>query len=105
MPAGSKKNTYLLLAPFLHLPCFLLAFNLHHLYLRVTMKRENVNSSVLKSVGYDKKNRTLETELLNNTLYEYYQVDYEEYKNLIEASSLGKYYNQVIKKHPCNKLK
>lgn len=69
------------------------------------MKRENVNSSVLKSVGYNKKTKTLETELLNNALYKYYQVDYEEYKNLINASSLGKYYNQVTKKHRCRKLK
>jgi hypothetical protein len=69
------------------------------------MKRENVKSSVLKAVGYNKKTKTLETELLNDALYEYYQVPPKEYSDLIQASSLGEYYNKVIKKYKCKKLR
>lgn len=69
------------------------------------MKRKNVNSSVLKAVGYDEKTTTLETELLNNALYEYYKVPAKEYNDLIKAPSLGEYYNKVIKKHKYKKLR
>lgn len=69
------------------------------------MKREAVNSSVLKSVGYDKKKKILETEIVNNEVYAYYQIPYSAYYNLMKAPSLGKYYNEVIKKHPYKKLK
>lgn len=69
------------------------------------MKRENVNSSVLKSVGYNKRTTTLEAELLNNALYEYYKVPRQEYIDFIKAPSLGEYYNKVIKKHKYKKLR
>ncbi len=69
------------------------------------MERASVNSSVLKSVGYDKERKILETELVNNTLYEYYKVQEKEYLNLMNADSLGEYYNKIIKKHKYKKLK
>ena len=69
------------------------------------MKRENVESSVLKSVGYDKNKKVLETELVNDALYEYYKVPESEYTNLMKSSSLGEYYNRYIKKYRYKKLK
>lgn len=69
------------------------------------MKRENVESSVLKSVGYDKNKKVLETELVNNALYEYYKVPASEFSNLMQAPSLGEYYNKSIKKYPYKKLR
>ena len=63
------------------------------------MKRENVESSVLKSVGYDKDKKVLEIELVNNAIYEYYKVPVSEYTNLMKSSSLGEYYNKRIKKY------
>lgn len=69
------------------------------------MDRKKVESSILKSVGYDEKRKILETELLNDSLYEYYKVPAKEYKDLLNAESLGGYYNQVIKKHKYKKLK
>lgn len=69
------------------------------------MKRENVESSVLKSVGYDKDKKVLETELVNNSLYEYYTVPASEYTNLMKSPSLGEYYNKTIKKYPYKKLR
>ena len=69
------------------------------------MKREKVESSVLKSVGYDKERKIFETELVNETIYEYYRVPFSEYTHLIKSSSLGEYYNKQIKKYRYKKLK
>ena len=69
------------------------------------MKRENVESQVLKSVGYDKNKKVLETELVNDSLYEYYKVPGSEYTNLMKSSSLGEYYNKHIKKYRYKKLR
>lgn len=69
------------------------------------MTREHVESSVLKSVGYDKNKKVLETELMNDTIYEYYKVPVSEYTNLMNSSSLGEYYNKHIKKYKYKKLK
>ena len=69
------------------------------------MKREKVESSVLKSVGYDKDKKVLETELVNDTIYEYYKVPLSEYTNFIKSTSLGEYYNKHIKKYRYKKLK
>jgi len=68
------------------------------------MKRENVESSVLKSVGYDEQNKMLETELVNGALYEYYEVHPSEYIKLMQSESLGEYYNKSIKRHRYRKL-
>lgn len=69
------------------------------------MKRENVESSVLKSVGYDKDKKVLEIELVNNAIYKYYKVPVSEYTNLMKSSSLGEYYNKRIKKYSYKMLK
>jgi hypothetical protein len=62
------------------------------------MEREHVNSSNLKSVGYDPPRQTLEIEFLNGGLYEYYNVPERIYNGLMSASSHGSYFDQFIKK-------
>lgn len=69
------------------------------------MNREMVKSSVLKSVGYDKNKQVLETELVNDSLYEYYKVPFSAYTDLMKSPSLGEYYNKHIKKFRYKKLK
>lgn len=69
------------------------------------MKRVAVESSVLKSVGYDEEKKVLETELINNAVYEYYKVPASEFFNLINAPSTGEYYNKNIKKYRYKKLR
>lgn len=59
----------------------------------------------MKSVGYDKDKKVLETELINHSLYEYYKVPVLEYTNLMKSPSLGEYYNKHIKKYRYKKLK
>lgn len=60
---------------------------------------------MLKSVGYDKERKVLITELTNNALYEYYMVPLSEYNSLMNAPSLGEYYNTHIKKYAYKKLR
>jgi hypothetical protein len=62
------------------------------------MKRKPVNSSALKSVGYNEEKRILEVEILETgRTYQYKDVPLEEYVSFMEAPSLGIYYNKVIK--------
>ncbi len=62
------------------------------------MERKNVNSSNLKSVGYDPKTKTLEIEFLHGGIYQYFDVPESEYKSLMSASSHGQYFDRNIKK-------
>jgi len=61
------------------------------------MKRENVVSSALKSVGYNPDEKLLETELITNRIYEYKEVPESVFTELMKAESLGKYYNKYIR--------
>ena len=69
------------------------------------MKREEVESSVLKSVGYNKEKKLLEAEIVTGEVYEYYEVPLWEYEALMQSESLGGFYNTHIKKHRCNRVK
>ena len=61
------------------------------------MHRNLVNSSVLRSVGYDTANRTLEVEFHDGTVYQYYGVSAIVYRDLLAASSMGQYFAFFIK--------
>lgn len=62
------------------------------------MKREPVKSSAIKSIGYDEDKQVVEVEILETEkIYKYFKVPLEDYLALIEAKSIGKYYNKVFK--------
>jgi hypothetical protein len=61
------------------------------------MKRINVISSSIKSVGYDANDQVLEIEFVRGAIYQYQQVHYEDVIDLIFAESVGKYFSQYIK--------
>ncbi len=61
------------------------------------MKRKDVESSMLASVGYDEKTETLEVEFNNGGVYEYYEVEKEVYEKLLNAESLGSYFYHNIR--------
>ena len=61
------------------------------------MNRTPVNSSNLASVGYDPDNKVLEIEFNSGSLCEYYNVPKEEYLNLMNSNSLGKYFMANIR--------
>ncbi|MEJ7821108.1 MAG: KTSC domain-containing protein [Chitinophagaceae bacterium] len=62
------------------------------------MKREPVESIAIKSIGYNEDKKLLEVEILETgRIYKYFDVPLEEYMDLLDAKSLGEYYNRVIK--------
>ena len=61
------------------------------------MDREPVSSSLLRSVGYDSDQQLLEVELQDGKIYQYADVSEQIYQGLIEADSLGRYFNQHIR--------
>ena len=64
------------------------------------MKREPVESTAIKSVGYNEDKQLLEVEILETgRIYQYKGVSVEEYLDFMDAKSLGEYYNRVIKEN------
>lgn len=67
------------------------------------MNRTSVNSSNIASIGYDQSNSILEIEFNNTRIYHYYNVPMSEYKNLMSASSHGRYLAQnIIDNYRCS---
>ena len=62
------------------------------------MERTPVTSTTLKSVGYDPQTQTLELEFDSGSVYQYDNVPPEVYQGLLEADSLGRYFNENIDK-------
>lgn len=61
------------------------------------MEREYVESSNLKSIGYDVNNSILEVEFNSGGIWQYYDVSESTYYELKSASSVGKYFNANIR--------
>lgn len=61
------------------------------------INRQEVKSTNLVSIGYDEQTETLEIEFKGNRIYRYQNVSKEEYNNLVNAESIGKYFNTNIK--------
>ena len=65
-----------------------------------TMKREPVESTAIKSIGYNEDKQILEVEILETgRVYKYFNVPLDEYMDFLDAKSLGEYYNRVIKEN------
>ncbi len=71
------------------------------------MKRDNVSSSNLASVGYDAENQILEIEFNHGGIYQYENIPYSIYNGLMNASSHGQYFDRNIKKggYPFRKIR
>ena len=61
------------------------------------MQRQSVESSNLRSVGYDEFLLVLEIEFKSGAVYRYYGVPSEVHHELINAESVGKYFNANVK--------
>jgi hypothetical protein len=60
--------------------------------------RRPVESTLIRSVGYDPAASILEIELAeSNKIYAYYDVPYSVYEELMDARSLGSYFNEHIR--------
>ncbi len=62
------------------------------------MDRHPVESSLIRSVGYDLDSSILEVEFVgDNRVYAYYDVPLSVYNELLEAESKGIYFNEYIR--------
>ncbi len=61
------------------------------------MERAPVSSSNLASVGYDANSETLEVEFKNQSIYQYYNVPQFMHEQLMQAPSIGTFFNANIR--------
>ena len=56
-----------------------------------------VESSNLKSVGYEPASKTLRIQFNTGTVYDYYNVPEQVFQNLLNAESKGRYFHAAIR--------
>ncbi len=56
------------------------------------MEWQEVESSSLKAIAYDKETETLGIKFNNGGIYHYFDVSMEVYQELLNAESLGRYF-------------
>lgn len=61
------------------------------------MEKVKVESSTIKEVEYDMETSILIVNFKNCKSYEYYNVPIGNFRQLVEAESVGKYFTQFIK--------
>lgn len=61
------------------------------------MYRRPVDSTLIRSVGYDLPGSVLEVEFADGNVYEYYDVALTIYSELMAAESVGSYFNDHVK--------
>lgn len=61
------------------------------------MKREQVKSSNLASIGYDADSEILEIEFKHGGIYQYSNLPFDVYDELINADSHGEYFSANIR--------
>jgi hypothetical protein len=60
------------------------------------MERKRVNSSKLRSVGYDEKSHTLEIEMSNGQVFQYVGVYPEVYRRLMAAPNPTSFFDDKV---------
>jgi hypothetical protein len=68
-----------------------------HLVRRTRMLRQDVDSSELRSVGYKMDAAVLEAEFHSGEVYHYFDVPAQLVVELLEAESIGRYFNAHIR--------
>lgn len=61
------------------------------------MEREYVESTMIKSYGFDSSTSTLEVEFNNGAVWQYYDVSESLYYEMKSSGSCGKFFNAIIK--------
>ena len=63
----------------------------------IKWKVANVDSSTIRRVKYDKPSETLRVEFHNGREYEYGDVPFNTFKDLIHAESVGRFFNSSVR--------
>jgi len=65
----------------------------------MNMERKRINSSNIRSVGYDPRNRLLEVEFSNGNIYQYNGVSDEVQRRFLSSTSAGSYFRDNIEEN------
>lgn len=69
------------------------------------MRRRPVDSSSVRSIGYDAASGTLEVEFRHGTVYRYRGVPRKVHEELVAADSIGRYFNAHVRdRYPFRRL-
>jgi hypothetical protein len=60
------------------------------------MERKKVNSSQIRSVGYEAGSQTLEVEMSDGTIWQYTRVPTEVYRRFMAAPTIASYYRDNV---------
>lgn len=60
------------------------------------MERKRVSSSRIRSVGYDERNRVLEVEMNDGSIFQYSGVSAEVHRRMMAAPSIVSFYSDKI---------
>ena len=63
------------------------------------MERKRINSSNIRSVGYDARNRVLEIEFSNGGIHQYTGVSEEVHRRFVNSPSAGSYFHDNIEEN------
>jgi hypothetical protein len=70
------------------------------------MRRQAVQSTAIRSIGYDPENQTLEIEFLNGRIYRYFGVHEFLHRGFMLADSKGDYFRRRINnRFPCEETR
>jgi hypothetical protein len=61
------------------------------------MHRHAVNSSVIRTLGYDPQTSVMEVEFRTGRVYHYSAIPAAVYDDLLRANSIGEYFNREIR--------
>lgn len=61
------------------------------------MNRDSVASTNVASAGYHEESQTMEVEFLNGSVYQYYNIDADLFRQFMESHSKGQFLNVYIK--------
>jgi lysyl-tRNA synthetase class 2 len=62
-------------------------------------EKVKVDSTAISEVSYDKETKTLRIQFVRGAEYDYPEVPEVEFRKLVSAPSVGKYYNSHIKQY------
>ena len=60
------------------------------------MERKNIESTMIKSIGFDPENSILEIEFNSGAIWQYFDFPESEWYEFENAESQGKYFNREI---------
>jgi KTSC domain len=61
------------------------------------LKRQPVQSRILRSVGYDDKTKILEIEFQTGLVYQYSGVPSKVFSDLMHSDEIGKYFSEKVR--------